>query len=60
MSMFALLAHWMACIWYVIGKREMEQNNPLTWDIGKFFFQPYTYIRTDVHMHLYKSKYRNI
>ncbi|XP_052654492.1 potassium voltage-gated channel subfamily H member 8 isoform X5 [Harpia harpyja] len=34
MSMFALLAHWMACIWYVIGKREMEQNNPLTWDIG--------------------------
>ncbi|OXB62585.1 hypothetical protein ASZ78_004538 [Callipepla squamata] len=35
MSMFALLAHWMACIWYVIGKREMEQNNPLTWDIGE-------------------------
>nr|XP_030120817.1 potassium voltage-gated channel subfamily H member 8 isoform X1 [Taeniopygia guttata] len=34
MSMFALLAHWMACIWYVIGKREMEQNNPLSWDIG--------------------------
>ncbi|NWY71580.1 KCNH8 protein, partial [Erithacus rubecula] len=34
MSMFALVAHWMACIWYVIGKREMEQNNPLTWDIG--------------------------
>nr|XP_033786562.1 potassium voltage-gated channel subfamily H member 8 [Geotrypetes seraphini] len=34
MSMFALLAHWMACIWYVIGKMEMESNNPLTWDIG--------------------------
>ncbi|XP_069504986.1 voltage-gated delayed rectifier potassium channel KCNH8 isoform X2 [Ambystoma mexicanum] len=34
MSMFALLAHWMACIWYVIGKMEMEENNPLTWDIG--------------------------
>ncbi|XP_006029120.1 potassium voltage-gated channel subfamily H member 8 [Alligator sinensis] len=34
MSMFALLAHWMACLWYVIGKREMEKNNPLTWDIG--------------------------
>ncbi|KAM9308566.1 voltage-gated delayed rectifier potassium channel KCNH8 [Gastrophryne carolinensis] len=33
MSMFALLAHWMACIWYVIGKMEMEENNPLTWDI---------------------------
>ncbi|XP_063778261.1 potassium voltage-gated channel subfamily H member 8 isoform X1 [Pseudophryne corroboree] len=34
MSMFALLAHWMACIWYVIGRMEMEENNPLTWDIG--------------------------
>ncbi|XP_069068171.1 potassium voltage-gated channel subfamily H member 8 [Pleurodeles waltl] len=34
MSMFALLAHWMACIWYVLGKMEMAGNNPLTWDIG--------------------------
>ncbi|XP_048470372.1 potassium voltage-gated channel subfamily H member 8-like [Rhincodon typus] len=34
MSMFALLAHWMACIWYVIGKKEMEMNDPHTWDIG--------------------------
>ncbi|XP_039595845.1 potassium voltage-gated channel subfamily H member 4a isoform X1 [Polypterus senegalus] len=34
MSMFALLAHWMACIWYVIGRKEMENNDPVTWDIG--------------------------
>ncbi|KAG8446663.1 hypothetical protein GDO86_014205 [Hymenochirus boettgeri] len=34
MSMFALLAHWMACVWYVIGRKEMESNDPLTWDIG--------------------------
>ncbi|NXV72058.1 KCNH4 protein, partial [Atlantisia rogersi] len=34
MSMFALLAHWMACIWYVIGRKEMESNDPQTWDIG--------------------------
>ncbi|XP_066483346.1 potassium voltage-gated channel subfamily H member 8 [Tiliqua scincoides] len=33
MSMFALLAHWMACIWYVIGRKEMEKK-PLSWDIG--------------------------
>ncbi|XP_032093493.1 potassium voltage-gated channel subfamily H member 4 [Thamnophis elegans] len=32
MSMFALLAHWMACIWYVIGRQ--ESNDPETWDIG--------------------------
>ncbi|XP_032296811.1 LOW QUALITY PROTEIN: potassium voltage-gated channel subfamily H member 4 [Coturnix japonica] len=34
MSVFALLAHWMACIWYIIGRKEMESNDPLTWDIG--------------------------
>ncbi|XP_056153960.1 potassium voltage-gated channel subfamily H member 8 [Lampris incognitus] len=33
MSMFALLAHWMACIWYVIGKEEMEANS-YSWEIG--------------------------
>uniref|UniRef100_A0A8C5E5S2 Voltage-gated delayed rectifier potassium channel KCNH4 n=1 Tax=Gouania willdenowi TaxID=441366 RepID=A0A8C5E5S2_GOUWI len=32
MSVFALLAHWMACIWYIIGQNEMEANE--TWDIG--------------------------
>lgn len=35
MSVFALLAHWMACVWYVIGRREMEAKDPLLWDIGK-------------------------
>lgn len=34
MSMFALLAHWMACIWYIIGKKEVESNAD-TWDIGE-------------------------
>ncbi|XP_033913152.3 potassium voltage-gated channel subfamily H member 4-like isoform X1 [Acipenser ruthenus] len=34
MSMFALLAHWMACIWYVIGRKEMENHDPATWEIG--------------------------
>ncbi|XP_037330289.2 potassium voltage-gated channel subfamily H member 8 [Pungitius pungitius] len=33
MSMFALLAHWMACIWYIIGKMEIEAN-AFNWDIG--------------------------
>ncbi|KAG9477495.1 hypothetical protein GDO78_002734 [Eleutherodactylus coqui] len=26
MSMFALLAHWMACVWYFIGQKEVEFN----------------------------------
>ncbi|XP_074513792.1 voltage-gated delayed rectifier potassium channel KCNH8 isoform X2 [Sebastes fasciatus] len=32
MSMFALLAHWMACVWYFIGRKEIE--SPSSWDIG--------------------------
>uniref|UniRef100_A0A8B9PIH8 Potassium voltage-gated channel subfamily H member 4 n=1 Tax=Apteryx owenii TaxID=8824 RepID=A0A8B9PIH8_APTOW len=38
MSMFALLAHWMACIWYVIGRKEME-----SWlhELGKRLEAPY-------------------
>uniref|UniRef100_A0A3P9D247 Voltage-gated delayed rectifier potassium channel KCNH4 n=1 Tax=Maylandia zebra TaxID=106582 RepID=A0A3P9D247_9CICH len=32
MSVFALLAHWMACIWYMIGRKELETND--NWDIG--------------------------
>ncbi|XP_075685829.1 voltage-gated delayed rectifier potassium channel KCNH8-like isoform X2 [Rhinoderma darwinii] len=27
MSMFALLAHWMACVWYFIGQKEIEVND---------------------------------
>lgn len=35
MSVFALLAHWMACVWYIIGRKEIESGNPVTWDIGE-------------------------
>uniref|UniRef100_A0A673AFX7 Voltage-gated delayed rectifier potassium channel KCNH4 n=1 Tax=Sphaeramia orbicularis TaxID=375764 RepID=A0A673AFX7_9TELE len=31
MSVFALLAHWMACIWYIIGRKEIETD---AWAIG--------------------------
>ncbi|TSQ01551.1 Potassium voltage-gated channel subfamily H member 8 [Bagarius yarrelli] len=34
MSMFALLAHWMACVWYFIGRSEIENNTSGSWDIG--------------------------
>ncbi|XP_069471930.1 potassium voltage-gated channel subfamily H member 8-like isoform X2 [Ambystoma mexicanum] len=34
MSMFALLAHWMACVWYFIGQKEIEVNDMHTWEIG--------------------------
>uniref|UniRef100_H2V5I6 Voltage-gated delayed rectifier potassium channel KCNH4 n=1 Tax=Takifugu rubripes TaxID=31033 RepID=H2V5I6_TAKRU len=34
MSTFALLAHWMACVWYFIGRSEIESNSSTSWDIG--------------------------
>lgn len=33
MSVFALLAHWMACIWYMIGRKELETDD--SWEIGE-------------------------
>uniref|UniRef100_A0A3B4ZDL4 Voltage-gated delayed rectifier potassium channel KCNH4 n=1 Tax=Stegastes partitus TaxID=144197 RepID=A0A3B4ZDL4_9TELE len=30
MSMFALLAHWMACVWYFIGRKEIESPASLS------------------------------
>jgi len=34
MCMFAMSAHWLACIWYAIGYKELE-NNPQNWTVGK-------------------------
>ena len=33
MLAFALLAHWLGCVWYGIGMTERE--NPNTWNLGK-------------------------
>lgn len=33
MLIFSLLAHWCACIWYVIAMEEIERNPP-EWKIG--------------------------
>ncbi|XP_074604833.1 eag-like K[+] channel [Brevipalpus obovatus] len=33
MLMFSLVAHWLACIWYVIGVEELERND-MNWTVG--------------------------
>ncbi|CAI9738248.1 potassium voltage-gated channel subfamily H member 8-like [Octopus vulgaris] len=33
LSMFTLTAHWLACVWYSIGKFEL-QKHPTSWRIG--------------------------
>lgn len=34
MAMFTVLAHWLACIWYYIGRRELD-NNHANWTVGR-------------------------
>ncbi|XP_012936081.1 potassium voltage-gated channel subfamily H member 4 isoform X2 [Aplysia californica] len=36
MCFFALLAHWLACVWYVIGKAELETSHE-NWTAGWLF-----------------------
>ena len=35
MAMFTVLAHWLACVWYFIGKTEID-NNPPNWTVGEY------------------------
>lgn len=58
MSMFALLAHWMACIWYIIGKKEMDSNVHTTWDIGEIVLLKHLHICIfpDLCTHVYLKK----
>lgn len=34
MAMFTVLAHWLACIWYFIGKEELKKSPP-NWTVGE-------------------------
>jgi len=33
MATFTVLAHWLACIWYFIGRKELEANQA-NWTVG--------------------------
>ncbi|CAI4230766.1 unnamed protein product [Auanema sp. JU1783] len=43
MATFALIAHWLACIWYAIGSAELPHKD-ITWlhQLSKHLDQPYT------------------
>lgn len=34
MLSFTLVAHWLACLWYVIAEKERARYDP-EWDLGK-------------------------
>jgi len=33
MAVFTVLAHWLACVWYFIGREEL-QHNAANWTVG--------------------------
>ena len=37
MLSFTIVAHWLACIWYVIAEKERSKF-PKDWDLGTIFF----------------------
>ncbi|KAM4626131.1 voltage-gated delayed rectifier potassium channel KCNH8-like isoform 2-T2 [Discoglossus pictus] len=45
MSMFALIAHWMACVWYFIGQKEIEAHD-IGWlhELSKRLGMPYVLV----------------
>ncbi|XP_022117084.1 potassium voltage-gated channel subfamily H member 8 isoform X4 [Pieris rapae] len=34
MLSFTLLAHWLACIWFIIAEKEIEHHKNESWDLG--------------------------
>lgn len=47
MLCFTLVAHWLACIWYVIAEKEQIVND-IDWDIGMLYlFYILMYIQKD-------------
>jgi len=35
MAVFTVLAHWLACVWYFIGREEL-QLNAANWTVGLY------------------------
>nr|CDJ93778.1 Ion transport and Cyclic nucleotide-binding domain containing protein [Haemonchus contortus] len=43
MATFALIAHWLACIWYAIGSAELPHKREITWlhQLSRHLNEPY-------------------
>jgi potassium voltage-gated channel Eag-related subfamily H member 8 len=35
MLSFTLVAHWLACIWFIIAEKEIAYHRNESWDLGK-------------------------
>ena len=58
MAMFTVLAHWLACIWYFIGRQELDRN-PANWTVGETLILDeqmctyFTYISTFIYKRMF-------
>lgn len=43
MLAFAMVAHWLACVWYVIGLEEVRDNSTVSWlyQFGEIIERPF-------------------
>lgn len=62
MLSFTLLAHWLACIWFIIADKEIEVHRHENWDLGKLKFmfdvilyEPIIVSKSQVQIHLEKK-----
>lgn len=59
MFSFALLSHWLACIWYVIGYKEVQVGELTSWlyrlGILKFFIQFSAFIERSITLFTWRS-----
>ncbi|XP_074648334.1 voltage-gated delayed rectifier potassium channel KCNH8-like [Tubulanus polymorphus] len=54
MSTFALIAHWLACLWYVIGLEELNKNTE-SWQAGWLYD-----LAEKLHIHMNKTHHPSI
>lgn len=41
MLSFTLVAHWLACIWFIIADKEIELHKNESWDLGNTITEAY-------------------
>jgi hypothetical protein len=49
MLAFAMVAHWLACVWYVIGLEEVSEKSTISWlyQFGETIHRPYVNFSLD-------------
>lgn len=55
MLSFTLVAHWLACIWFIIAEKEIEHHRNESWDLGKMKRTRSFFILTFIFQFIYMT-----